>query len=508
MKKKETLPSENTTDGLEISKPKKKKTALIISVVLVSVCMVAGVVMVVVNAAKTVENQMAAMTEGGDDGTYKVERQDISQEIVSSGTVIGTAKTAYTSPVTAKVEKIQVEVGQTVKAGDVLLTYDASDLGDNLEKVKIQAQSEQAAGKAGYEAVNDAKDKAATADKKADKIKKQIKTAKSDIKATKAEIETLKQEVKTATQKVTAAQDKLEEDQMAGVEKPDKTALRNAQADLENKEEALAAKQEKLAEQQADLSVKEGKLTEQQAIISAGKEAKVSDSEKAQMNAANQLSNMNINDAQESYDAAEAGITAQASGIIASIEAVEGAYASETQTLLTIIDGDKIGVEFAVSKGDLRNITQGQKARVEISGRQYDGTVDFVSRVATSDVQFAGNSSEATIKGRITLDAPDDSIFIGVSAKVYIFVGESSQTLAVPYGALNTDVDGDYVYVVNKENLIERRDVTIGIYSDEYYEIIEGIAEGDRVITSVTKDMKPGDTYVPPVAMPTNMMGL
>lgn len=66
----------------------------------------------------------------------------------------------------------------------------------------------------------------------------------------------------------------------------------------------------------------------------------------------------------------------------------------------------------------------------------------------------------------------------------------------IPYEALNTDIDGDFVYVVNKENLIERKDVTIGIYSDEYYEVIDGIDEGDKVIAKVTKDMKPGDVYV------------
>ena len=104
------------------------------------------------------------------------------------------------------------------------------------------------------------------------------------------------------------------------------------------------------------------------------------------------------------------------------------------------------------------------------------------------------------------MDNPDENLYIGVSAKVYIFVGRSEGTLAVPYEALNTDIKGDYVYVVDKDNKIQRKDVKIGIYSDEYYEITEGIEEGDKVIRNVTKSMKPGDDYVTSGAAAMNGM--
>ena len=98
------------------------------------------------------------------------------------------------------------------------------------------------------------------------------------------------------------------------------------------------------------------------------------------------------------------------------------------------------------------------------------------------------------------IDNPDDSIFVGVAAKAYIFIGESVGTLAIPYSALCTDVEGDYVLVVNDNNIIERKNLTLGLYSGEYYEVLDGLAEGDKVITEVTKNMKPGDEYVAPVA--------
>lgn len=457
------------------AKKKSKKKVIIIIIVAAVILFVIAIAGMISSVSK---NMQAAMEEmaGENETVFKVEKQDVEQEITTSGTVIGTEKNAYVSPVTAKVEDIRVEVGQTVKKGDVLLTYDASELGDNLEKVKIQAQSERAAGNESYEMASEAASKTSAAQKK-------VKKLKSDIKKLKKEIETLSDKVSEYENQIKEAEDAAAAGEAEDIKTVDETAYNKAVKKLNEKNESLASKQ--------------AQLSEQESIVAANKDVKVSDSTKAQISAANQLSDMNINDAQDSLDAAEAGITASKDGIVESIEIVKGAYANETQTLVTVIDADKIGVEFSISKDDLGSITTGQKARVVIAGNEYEGNVDFVSKVAISDAAMASaSSSGGTIKGRIVIENPDENIFIGVAAKVYIFVGKSEQALVIPYEALNTDIDGDYVYIVNGNNLIERRDVTLGIYSDEYYEVIDGLKEGDRVITDVTSDMKPGEVYV------------
>lgn len=470
------------------------KIAIIVGVVVVILIGVMGV------AVSKISGKMQEAMEAMDadmDTTYKVAKQDLRQEIVSSGTVVGIEENAYTSPVTAKVDEIRVQVGEIVKKGDVLLTYDTADLGDNLAKVKIQAQSERASGNASYEAADEAKDKTSDAKKKVKKLKKQVADAKS--------------EVEKVNDQITAAQNDLDdvetynarEQAKAEIPKEDGTMYQPVLKDTKELKLKIQALNKELTKKSETLTDKQTKLAEQQGVVSANKDVKVSSSTKAQISAANQLSEMNVNDAQESLDAAEAGITANESGIVSSISAVKGAYASETQTLLTIIDKEAIGVEFSIAKDDLGIVTEGKKARVVIGENEYIGTVEFISHVAVDDMLVTGgkNGNGGTIKGRILLDNPDDNIFIGVSAKVYILIGEVENALAVPYEALNSDIDGDFVYVVNDENIIERRDVTTGMRSDEYYEILDGIAEGDKVITDVTKNMKPGDEYVAPNAM-------
>lgn len=468
-------------------KKKSKKTIIIIIVIMAVLLLLIAIGKVISSVSKGMQEAMENMASQNED-VYQVIKQDVEQEITTSGTVIGISKDAYTSPVTAKVEDIKVEVGQIVSKGDVLLTYDASELGDNLTKVKIQAQSERAAGNESYEAANKAAGKVSEAKKKIKTLKKEISEIKKKVASLTKKVEKYEEQME-AVKNTDAVKDNgddsmdvTEETGGQGLNDADSKAYKKAVSDLQKQNEKLAAKQEELAQQES--------------IVAANEDVTVSDSAKAQINASNQLSDMNVDDAQESLDAAEAGITAAADGIVESIDVVKGAYANETQTLMTIINADSIGVEFSISKDDLGAITTGQRARVVIAGNEYEGTIDYVSRVAVSDMTMTGNNTSGTIKGRILIDNPDDNIYIGVSAKAYIFVGKSEQALVIPYEALNTDIDGDFVYVVNKENLIERKDITVGIYSDEYYEVIDGIDEGDKVITNVTKDMKPGDVYV------------
>lgn len=472
-------------------KSKKKIKVWMIVVAIVGVLLVAGVVSMVM-AGKNAMEAMEEMAMDSDD-IYTVEKQDLKSEITTSGTVVGIDQIAYTSPVTAKVEDIKVEVGQTVHEGEMLLTYDASDLGDDLAKVELQAKSEKAAGNASYEAANKAAGKASDAKTKASSLEGDISAIQARMTELNTIISTYELEHPDNPQAGNGSTSNENENAGGNAENSGTNETVTETVDYATYQSATV----ELESLTGDLADKQAELSAQQAIIEAADDAKVTGSAATQISVANQLADMNVSDAQKTLDAAEAGITAKKKGIVTSVDIIKGAYAAEAQTLMTIVNADDIGVEFVISKDDLGIVKEGQKARVVIAGKEYEGTVSYVSRVATMD--NAITSTTATVKGKIALDNPDDDIFIGVAAKVYLFIGEATDTLAVPYQALNSDVDGDYVYTVNEENIIERKDVKIGLVTDEYYEIIEGLKAGDRVITNVTKDMKPGDEYVPVV---------
>ena len=61
----------------------------------------------------------------------------------------------------------------------------------------------------------------------------------------------------------------------------------------------------------------------------------------------------------------------------------------------------------------------------------------------------------------------------------------------VPVSVVNVDMDGEFVYVVENGVLAKRRVVT-GISSDTMIQIVEGLVEGEGVVTSVSAGMTEG----------------
>lgn len=70
----------------------------------------------------------------------------------------------------------------------------------------------------------------------------------------------------------------------------------------------------------------------------------------------------------------------------------------------------------------------------------------------------------------------------------------------MPVSAVNVDMDGEFIYVVENNTLV-RKPVVTGISSDTMIQIVEGISEGDQMVTEVTTGLTEG---MAAVAVPTN----
>ncbi|WP_446652921.1 efflux RND transporter periplasmic adaptor subunit [Blastomonas sp.] len=78
-------------------------------------------------------------------------------------------------------------------------------------------------------------------------------------------------------------------------------------------------------------------------------------------------------------------------------------------------------------------------------------------------------------------------------------VSGSSQSPVLPESAVLSDDKGSYVYVVNKDNKIERRDVTTGTVTPRGIAIASGITGKERVVLYAGGFLNPGETVRPQV---------
>ena len=235
---------------------------------------------------------------------------------------------------------------------------------------------------------------------------------------------------------------------------------------------ALEAELEKASNTLAEL---QSRLSSQQAVAESDPSA-VTAEEKEKMEITNNLSELDQMSAQELVEAAKKGIKADFNGVITKVSVVEGATTALGTELFTLQNTDKINVNVNVSKYDYDKLKEGQSADITLAGKTYEGEVTSISHVATQNEKGA-----SLISADVRIKNPDDDIFLGVDAKVTIHAEEADDVVVLPSEVVNIGKDGSFCYVI-ENGVITRRDITTGISSDDYVEVTEGIKEGDEVI--------------------------
>ncbi len=78
-----------------------------------------------------------------------------------------------------------------------------------------------------------------------------------------------------------------------------------------------------------------------------------------------------------------------------------------------------------------------------------------------------------------------EQIRIGQTARIHLELGESEDALLLPKGGFYQSTGGQWVYVVDPSgNLAMKRKVRMGRQNPRYYEILEGLNPGEKVVIS------------------------
>jgi HlyD family secretion protein len=68
---------------------------------------------------------------------------------------------------------------------------------------------------------------------------------------------------------------------------------------------------------------------------------------------------------------------------------------------------------------------------------------------------------------------------------VKLELGESSMALLLPRGGFYQSSGGQYIFIISADgNSAEQRDIRLGRMNPRYYEVLEGMKAGERVIVS------------------------
>ncbi len=484
------------------------------------------------------------------DNIIKVERGDMTSVFTAAATVSSGKQGSFQILEGAKVNTVNVRVGDMVKEGDLLATFDASSLD---EMLRTKKRDYEAAKKSYQEYMKSLAD----APKKSAELKKQIAAAEKKIAALQAE------EAKNANEPAAAPKNaQLDSIKEAVASLLGDTKLANRMVNAMFAENGSVDKTLK-----AFQSLLGGGLFDMSSMTSMmGSMGSFGNTEL--MSASFELIQLKLQDsmtgitsgmsldtvyktvadsAESAYRQAEKatkllkeGWHAESDGIIREVNIVEGeVYKTEqegqsaaassinvTSLLASLTAGNAdIGTllgglfsnqvngmvveyypftaSFMLGKYDIAKVALDQPAKVtSVSGKEFDATITYISPVAkeSSDINLSslmgGSGTSRGVEARITIPEPDKSITIGLDVDLSIDLETKKNVLRIPVESVTTDSEsaGYYVYVLERvSRTIRKQPVETGLFDgNSYYEITSGLEEGEEIVRAPLKKMEDG----------------
>jgi membrane fusion protein (multidrug efflux system) len=236
-----------------------------------------------------------------------------------------------------------------------------------------------------------------------------------------------------------------------------------------------------LAEAEATLTNARGVFERDRQVVKTGgvSEQQLQSDETAVQQAGAQLAQAQIN---LQYTSIRAPFT----GMLGMRQVSLGAYLKAGDAIVRIRQMDPLFLDFELPQQTTGRIMPGQKANFAVPGL----AVEFEGTVTTIDPALDPDSRNIHVQA--TVPNPKLLLKPGMFAYVRLIVGTKPETLFVPAQAVFPEGDVRYVWVVAPEDKAEQRSVEVGVYQNNWVEIISGLKPADRVVTAGVQKIYPG----------------
>lgn len=265
---------------------------------------------------------------------------------------------------------------------------------------------------------------------------------------------------------------------------------RQYQIDLQQAQAALLKDQAALDQARSDLA-RYHQLQAQKAIA----EQTVTDQESTVKQDQAQVAADKASIAQYKLDLVYCRITAPVAGRVGLRLIDPGNYvtASSSPGIVVITTMKPTTVEFTIAQNDLAKVIDRVNAGARLPVTAYSSDND--QEIATGSLYALGNQM-ATATGTVTLRAKfandNEALFPNEFVNIKILVDTLTQAVLVPTPAVLSGAPGDYVYLVNPNDTVSVRKVTLGASDGRSTAILSGLAAGDTVVIDGTDRLSDG----------------
>ena len=430
----------------------------------------------------------------------KAIQTDIQTKISATGMVKAAESETIFSQMNTQVQKVNVEIGDTVKKGDVLITYEKEaqdNLKRDLEKLELQIQSNQIAlgqfQSASKQSVMQAETAVANAEKNILDLQDAVHSQESSLELAKKDLEKVQNNynvTKELYDNELASKSELDDADKAVMTVNDQIATLETKIASSEKSLETAIMQQKTA--QYDLDVLLNKVQDKtKAENIAMKQNELASLELQKQSILDQLAKATV------------VVTAPIGGVVSEVKVQDGSYVATGTELVKIINTDKLIVKAEISPYYAAQLETGLQVAVKYNGSttiETEGTVSMVSPVAVQKSAQDKSAVSTAIPVEVSLNNVA-GLKDGLTVDLKIITSDVKGVVAVPLLATMADKeDNNYLFVVDEAGKLSKRMVKQGAADNQYVQVSD-IAVGDLVVTNPTEALEDGMgvSYMPQI---------
>lgn len=183
-------------------------------------------------------------------------------------------------------------------------------------------------------------------------------------------------------------------------------------------------------------------------------------------------------------------ITSPISGVITAVEVSVGDMAGPSMPVAVVMDLDEMQVTLGVAEQYINNIKVGDEVEVRIAAIDPEPISGVIKAISA-----AIDPRTKAFPVEITLDNPGHIIKAGMSVEVQLVTKTVKDALVVPMEAVVDQGSRRVVFVVENEIAIARH-VGLGLNDGKMTQVLEGLAEGEKVIVKGQNLVGEGETVI------------
>jgi multidrug efflux system membrane fusion protein len=170
-------------------------------------------------------------------------------------------------------------------------------------------------------------------------------------------------------------------------------------------------------------------------------------------------------------------------------------HANDAGGIVVITQLQPISVLFTIPEDSLPQVTQKLRAGAHLTVEAYnrDNSKKLASgTLVTVDNQIDNTTGTSRLKA--VFDNKDNALFPQQFVNMHLLVDSLTDQLVVPNVAVQNGQQGTFVYVVDDQSKVHLKTVQVGLTTSTSADVLNGIAEGDRVVVDGTDRLIEGAT--------------